>query len=449
MSKLNTKRKTAPVYNAEGGRAVRISAEQELRRSVMSCLLWENSFYENGEDIALRIEKLVQKVEPAKVVHLAREASQRMKLRHVPLLLAAAFCKHYNNSSMGRELVCDVITRVDSLTEIVAIVAKINGVTGGNVRKHLSNQMKKGIRDAFGKFDEYQFAKYDRDGDIKLRDVYFMTHPTGRMYEGRFDLYKRLVDGKLAVPDTWEVNLSRGGDKKETFTRLLTEGKLGYLALLRNLRNMEEAGVDSLLINRAIRAGKGAERVLPFRYVAAARHAPRYQEALDEALMNSINFLPRLEGRTVILVDVSGSMTDLLSSKSDLSRMDAACTLASVINAEERRVFSFSNNCVEVRAHRGLEGVKDIKNSQPHGSTYLSRSLEMINNRVDYDRIIVITDEQNQDGSIPSPKNATFGYLINVSTEQHGVGYGKWKHIDGFSENVFRYIAEVEHLGLE
>src|SRR5690606_18384746 len=159
-------------------------------------------------------------------------------------------------------------------------------------------------------------------------------------------IWKQLVEGTLPVPDTWEVALSGGGDKRETFERMLREGTLGYLALLRNLRNMAESGVDTGLVRDAILARKGARRVLPFRYVAAARAAPQFEPAIDQALSEAIAELSPLPGKTAALVDVSGSMNAPLSGKSDMTRMDAAAALASLIHGD-LRVFTFSNALVE------------------------------------------------------------------------------------------------------
>jgi 60 kDa SS-A/Ro ribonucleoprotein len=254
-------------------------------------------------------------------------------------------------------------------------------------------------------------------------------------------LFKRAKDRELATPDTWEVALSAGADKKESFTRLLTDGKLGYLALLRNLRNMEQAGVDSDLVEKAILARKGgAERVLPFRYVAAARAAPRYEPVLDQALVASIEAMEQLDGLTIVLVDVSSSMHDKLSGKSDMTRMDAAATLASVIPGKVR-VFTFSNKTVEIPPRRGMAGVEAVIKSQPHMGTYLGQALMQVYS-LPHDRIIVITDEQTADRvADPVVDNA---YMINVAAYQNGVGYGRWTHIDGFSESVLRFIAELE-----
>ncbi len=104
----------------------------------------------------------------------------------------------------------------------------------------------------------------------------------------RRQLWKRLIAGELATPDTWEVALSAGeGTKRANWERLLAERKLGALALLRNLRNMKDAGVDEQLVLAALDAMK-TERVLPFRFLAAARYAPQWEEALERAMFRAV-----------------------------------------------------------------------------------------------------------------------------------------------------------------
>jgi len=66
-----------------------------------------------------------------------------------------------------------------------------------------------------------------------------------------------------------------------------------------------------------------------------------------------------------------------------------------------------------------------------------------INAQVQHDRLIVITDEQATTGGIPAPK-VSKAYMINIASNKNGVGYGPWTHIDGFSENVLRWIVEHE-----
>lgn len=426
-----------PAVTHEGAAAVELSAEQLLRRSVLACLLWEDEFYEDGQAIADRIAMLAADVAPETVAALAIEARERRNLRHAPLLLLSALTRTGSGSSLVAETIERVIRRADELSELVAIYWR-------NGKRPLSKQMKRGLARALDKFDAYQLAKYDRDGPVKLRDVLFLVHAKPKD-EAQAALWKQLAERSLPSPDTWEVALSGGADKRETFERLLRERKLGYLALLRNLRNMSEAGVDEDLVREAILARRGADRVLPFRYVAAARAAPRYEPWLDQALAEAVLQDSLLGGRTIVLVDVSGSMAAPLSRKSDLTRMDAAATLASVIPGDVR-VFTFSNEVVEVPARRGMAGVDAVVRSQPHGATYLGKAVERIN-RERHDRLIVVTDEQSHD-AVPTPVAAR-AYMVNVASARNGVGYGRWTHIDGFSESVLGFIREHERLTVE
>lgn len=427
-----------PDVTFEGAPAVVLTAEQQLRRSVLSCLLWEDEFYEDGLAIADRIAALASAVAPQVTADLAIEARETFKLRHAPLMQLVALTRTGSGTPLVAQTIERVIQRADELTEFLALYWR-------HGRKPLSKQMKKGLAAAFGKFDAYQLAKYDRDGPVKLRDVLFLVHAKPKD-EAQAALWKQVADRTLAAPDTWEVALSGGDDKRETFQRLLAEKKLGYLALLRNLRNMDQAGVDEALVKEAILARRGAERVLPFRYVAAARAAPRFEPWLDQALAETVLEGAVLDGRTIILVDVSGSMDARLSAKSDLTRMDAAATLASIVPGEVR-VFTFSNAVKEVPPRRGMAGVDAVIRSQPHGGTELGKAIQKINT-LPHDRLIVVTDEQSAD-KVPEPKVAK-AYMVNVASARNGVGYGpRWVHIDGFSEAVLGFIREHERLTAE
>jgi 60 kDa SS-A/Ro ribonucleoprotein len=413
----------------------KIDAYQQLRRSVLACLLWEDQFYESGASIADRLGELSAQVSPQQLAALAIEARTDHNLRHVSLLLLVELAKHGRGQTLVSLAIENTIQRADELSEFVSIYWR-NGKTP------LSKQVKKGLAAALRKFDAYQLAKYDREKAVRIRDVLFLTHAKPKD-EAQAATWKSLVDGKLRTPDTWEVALSGGADKRETFERLLRENNLGYLALLRNLRNMTEAGVDTALIRQAILARKGgAQRVLPFRYVAAARACPQLEPHIDQALSEAISELKQLPGKTIVLVDVSGSMYAKLSAKSDLTRMDAAAALASIINGDVR-MFSFSHALVEVPPRRGMAGVDALLRSQPHGGTALAGAVRAVN-QWPHDRLIVITDEQATDGAVGDPV-AKHAYMVNVASYKNGVGYGKWTHIDGFSEGILRWINEFEN----
>lgn len=433
---MRMNRPAAAPRTHQGGPAVPSNPLQELRRTVLACMLWEKSFYESGEAVAERIRRLVPLCQPSDVIALAVDARGPMRLRHAPLLLMRELARHPSRPWIA-EALADVIQRADELAEFLALY-------WADGRQPLSAQVKKGLARAFRKFDAYQLAKYNRDNAIKLRDVLFLVHAKPKDDEQRA-VWKQLVDSTLPAPDTWEVALSSGADKRETFERLIREGNLGYMALLRNLRNMAEAGVSRDLVADALIDGAAKSKALPFRYVAAARAVPQWEPMVDKAMQAALGAMPRLPGKTVVLVDVSGSMDWALSVKSDLTRMDAAAALAVLVRgvAEDARVFTFSQKIVEVPPRSGMALIDAVVGSQSHLGTYLGAAVDGVKRAVpDADRLIVITDEQSHD-PVGGPGKAR-GYMINVATDRHGVGYGDWTRITGFSEAVVQYIQALE-----
>lgn len=457
MARLNTARKYEE-FTAEGAQAfAHMTPEQALRRSVMSCMLWEDAFYVDGEEIGARIAKLARQVAPETLAALAGEARHRYHLRHAPLLLAAVLAETGRGKGFVSNAIANVVARADELTEFLAVYAKLNGQTPDKLK--LSKQVKLGLAQAFANFDEYQLAKYNRGGQVQLAHVMKMVRPKPATPE-RADLYGRLLKDELAVPDTWEVELSRGANKRDTFTRLLQEQKLGYLALLRNLRGMLDAGVDLGVVRSAIRARKGAGRVLPFRYVAAARAAPRLEDVLDEALLASLAQEPKLPGKTVVILDVSGSMGARLSARSDMTRIDVAAALGAILRevCADPVVYATAGNdrrrvhkTALVPARHGMALIEAIgRMTVPlgGGGIFLTPCLRWVKEQEgSADRIVVITDEQDcaREGADSPLKAEPFGtenYLINISVEKNGIGYGpKWTRIDGWSDSVVKFIT--------
>lgn len=472
MARQNVPRKAPPAYTHEGGPAQHINPEQHLQRSVMACLLWEGTFYESGDTIADRIAELVPRVAPDKVARMALKARTDMKLRHVPLLLVREMARHDSHKHLVADLTKKIIQRPDEMAELVAIYMK-----GG--RTPLSSQLKKGLAAAFNKFDAYQLSKWNRDGTYTLRDVMFLCHPKPAD-KAQGALWKKLVDGTLEPPDTWEVGLSAGHDKKEVWTRLLREGKLPPFALIKNLRNMRNADVDANLVIGALDK-MNVGRILPYRFVTAARAIPELEPHLENAMMRALADVEKLPGKTALLIDVSGSMDAPISSNQSrfaprtrnamppMTRMDAACGLAILARelCESVRVFTFSEQFVEVAGRRGF-GLRDaIIHSQPHRGTFLGAAIRAVYStgrvrpkgsmyadrilfhgaNMDADRLIVFTDEQAHDDVAPPPFSS---YMVNVSSDERGVGYRGWSaHITGFSEAIMKYIAELEGAGLD
>ena len=438
MAKMNVWKRMFPVRTHEGAVAQKVDAKSELRRTVLTCLLWEATFYEKGNDIAKRIAELAAENKPEVLAALAREARTKMQLRHAPLFLARELARRKGAGPLVAETLESVIQRADELGEFVALYWK-------EKKQPLSAGVKRGLARAFTKFDAYQLAKYDRESAVKLRDVLFLCHAKPKD-EAQAALWKKLVENTLESPDTWEVALSAGKDKRENFERLLREEKLGGMAVLRNLRLMLASGVDPKLIRE--RLDKGVARALPFRFVTAARHAPKLEDALEKAMLKGIAGLEKLAGLTGLVVDVSGSMNYKLAKKGETTRMDAAAGLAILLRekAEDFSIATFSDACVELPPRRGFALRDAIVGSQAHSGTYLKRALTQLYDKQEWrelERLIVITDEQSHDGILRAwtPR----AYVVNVAPYKHGISYGNnWTHIDGWSERIVDYITAVE-----
>ena len=451
MSSLNKKRADTGVQTHEGGQAERLSPEQQLRRTVMACLLWEKQFYEDGQSIADRIKELVPKIGHEKCVAITSEARNKMHLRHVPLLLAREMARQGWNV---QHTLLDIIQRPDELCEFLAIY-------WADGRCPVAASVKRGLADAFKKFNAYSLAKYNRDRDIKLRDVMFICHPKPNDEE-QAATWKKLAENELESPDTWEVNLSGGADKRKTFERLIKDGKLGGLAMLRNIRNMEQAGVAESVIRYGI-SSANMSRVLPFRFITAAKHGPHYEDALEESMMKSLSQQKKLSGKTVFIVDVSGSMYNApLSVKSELTRADVACSMAMIVRGltETSRIYATAGSdrseihaTKEVPPRHGFalrDAIYAMCRPLGGGGIFLKQVMDYVwEQEKKADRIIVITDEQDCDHD---PKRSALHcrmwgkqhYLINVASAANGIGYGAWTHIDGWSESVVDYIMEAE-----
>ena len=433
MAKTNLPRqKPDPIYTHEGAEASHINPEQKLRRSIMACLLWEKEFYEDGVQIAARIQQLVPLVKPEKVAAMAIEAREVMHLRHMPLFIVRVMAALDSHKSLVAKTLSRIIQRPDELTEFMSLY-----MLGG--KQPLSAQVKKGLAGAFGKFDSYQLAKYNRDATYKLRDVLFLSHAKPKD-DTQADLWRQLINDNLAVPDTWEVNLSSGKDPKATWERMLKEKKLGGMALLRNLRNMQKVFVDPILIEQGL-DGANYKRVLPFRFIAAAKYNPHIESAIERAMLKSLAEMPKLFGSTILLIDSSGSMNSPLSDKSQLNQWEAAVGLAILCReiCENIKIFDFAGDVHAVANRHGF-GLKDAIRS-PHNGTRLGEAVDQIN-QLNPDRIICLTDEQSHD-QVPHPVKK--GYMINVAAYKNGVGYGKWIHLDGWSQSIIRYIMELEN----
>ncbi len=434
--KLNVNHKK--VFTHEGGKAVETTPYETLKRTVLACMLFEDNFYESGVKVAERIEQLCTQVKASQIIELALIAAQKYHLRHIPLMMIKQALKADHKGLNLSDVINKIIVRPDMITDLLALYWKEG-------KKPLPNQLKKGIAKAFTKFDAYQLAKYNRDNPIKLRDALFMCHAKPKDEE-QATIWKQLVDKSLPSPDTWEVRLSAGENKKESFQELLFKGKMGKLAILRNLRNMKEAGIPKESVAHELL--RNPKEMLPFQYLAAAKECVEWEDIVDKSMIQACGLKPKLMGRTIVLVDVSGSMSAPISAKSKMTCMDAACGMAILLRecTPDLQMYTFSEKIVPVPPRQGMALRDALTKSQYPSATYLGAALNyIIQSGISFERIIVITDEQCQDSIPHMPMK--HNYILNVCSNENGVGNkNQWVTITGFSEASIDFIREYEEI---
>ena len=413
----------------------------------MSCLLWEDSFYEDGVSIADRVKQLLDEVSMEDARQVLMDAKFKSKLRHMPLYLLILFAE---KKWLDKNDVSAVCTRVDDMTELLSLYWK-------DGRKPLSHQLIKGLALAIPRFNEYEFAKYNRAKAVKLRDVFRIARPKPKN-DAQSALWKRVVAGELTVPDTWETAISACGSdnnkKAGEFTRLLTEkardeetgkefNKLGDLAFLRNLRKMKEVGVDEAVIRKSFEERKWGW-IIPYQFITAASYNPSLEDALEEAMFKCLGGQEPVEETVSLLVDVSGSMDAPISNKSEVKRYDVAASLAILLReiCRDVKLYTFDNDLYTIPPRRGF-ALRDAIREKTGGGTSMWTAVREAgadrHNRV----MVVITDEQTEDDGMYSDANADLLVIINVASYKHGVGYEKGTvHINGWSDSTIEWLRE-------
>lgn len=478
MSKLNSTRKPTTLKANQttvgeiAGQITNTAAAQSniqyLRRAVLANLLWENIAYMDGKSVADEIKRFIPLCDPKEVADLAVEARTMQKLRHTPLFIAVEMCKYNETRKYVKDILPKIITRADMLTDFMALYW-IDG------KCPICNAAKKGLAKAFHNFKEYHFAKYDRDAEIKLRDVMFMVRPKPENAL-ETELYKKIADRTLETPETWEVLLSlahTNDEKAAVWTKLITEGKLGDKAMLMNLRNMQNVGVARTVIEEGLKNLKGT-MLLPLDFLKAMRMSQGFDREIEEAMINSYKNLPKLPGKSLFIVDVSGSMGEITSYNASFSRLDQAAAMAMLASfqCEDFELICTAGNDYELRESqvriqypsKGFNIFEEIQESRKkvgYGGIFTYQCIEKLRKELgdkihDYDRIIVFSDSQDIDtSSYHSPNHnkkprpfGKYNYICDVSAHTRGIAYkGVWTaEISGWSEHFLTYIAAYEGL---
>jgi len=494
--------------NYEGEKVYRMTPEMELYERVLTNLVGEDKFYTKGSEDLENLKNIVQKVlesDPKFVLQLANYARNFMNLRSVPILLLVLASLNDGAKPYVREYTPKIVKRADELAEVISLFNLLVGDIGDQAPKgSLPASLKKGLADTFGNFDEYQFNKYKTG----LKDVLRLTHPKPKNeYQNQLYRYliydevgeelkqiralKKLLQKKEFDAEaleliqeshaTWEVAISHFGNKAEVWNAL----DLPFMAGLRNLRNLLECGACKAL-DKVINMLKDEKTVLrskqfPFRFFSAYREISKtyvyevpieYKQevlrALEIALFLSIKNLPKLDGKTAIIVDTSGSMCSPISENSVVEYIDISTLMGAISQyiSDESLVVAFATTAkiVELSRDSGIiQNMAKIRSTYVGSGTYVEEALKLLEKN-DYvpDRILLFSDMQvySQSGTDTARKS------ISHYLENHGhpffysfdlAGYGSsvqplWKKgvtlFSGWSEKMLNYIALSEKEGL-
>jgi hypothetical protein len=394
MAKFNKTSPQAPTktVNLAGGEAYRESAKLELVSLILTSTL-QDKCYESASEQQKRLVKIISELPDKKFAAKAAVYARNVfGMRSITHVAAGEVAKHVKGQVWTKKFFKDIVRRPDDMLEILGYYTSTYGWKG------VPNSMKKGFAQALSGMNEYQLAKYKGGTkEIKMVDLVNLVHPKAT------DALTKLMKGELAPAETWETQLSEAGKtddvenaKKEVWIKLLTEKKLGYLALIRNLRNIIKQAPEAIPL--AVAALKNEEAikkslVFPFQIEKAfeeiknGEHKDRkILEALDEAVDISLSNCPTFDGKTLVVVDSSGSMKG--------QPITLASIFASVLykkNDADFMIFSDSATYLTLNGRNSVLSIRDeIKSKLKSGGTNFHAIFQKANKA--YDRIFILSD---------------------------------------------------------
>lgn len=393
---------THKTTNLAGGSAYKMTPELELVSSLLTSFL-EDKFYEKGKKRQTNIVAQVKAVDPLFAAKASIYARNEFGMRSVSHVVAAELGATVKGEQWTKRYFDKVVRRPDDMLEILSLY-RASG------HKNEPAALKKGFATALGRFDEYQLAKYRASNkSVKLVDVVNLVHPA------HTEAIRKLVNDELRNADTFEAKLSKAGQtgnadaKGEAWAELVKSGKLGYFALLRNLRNIVEEAPEVVdLAIQQLTDGKAIRKslVLPFRFLTAAEEISKVngQEAkkvlvgLSQALDVSAENLPRFEGNTLVAVDSSGSMTGgRYGMNGGSPPIEKAALFASMlVKSSMADVMLWDTTAKHLNCNPAdsvITIAQTIASRVPGGGTDISVPFREATRA--YDRIVILTDEQS------------------------------------------------------
>ena len=432
------------VKNHEGADAFQLDPATELYTAVVTWNL-NDSFYEKNTARLIRVKALILKNDPVFVGKLAIYARTKMHMRSAPLVLLTELAKLHSGDNLVSRVTEKVVIRADEITELLACYELLNDRNQTKRLNRLSKQLQKGLQSAFNRFDEYQFAKYDRNTGIKLRDALFLVHPKAKD-DAQQSIFDKIASSTMQTPYTWETELSalgkvcfdaekkRADAFKQKWEELIDSGRLGYMALLRNLRNIQEAQVSNEHLEKICTALTSAENIarakqFPFRYLSAYRElkkAPKQTDlnsqlnqfftasngkaakeklrnALEKAVSISAANIKGFNEDTKVLIacDVSGSMKTQVSARSKIMLYDIALMLGMLLQSRcanvQTGMFGDIWKVIDMPKDNILRNVQDFYKREGEVGYSTNGYLvikQLLLDQVKMDKVMIFTDVQ-------------------------------------------------------
>lgn len=400
MSKFN-QTNTMKTTNKCGHVAYSMKDNDKLVTMVLCSFFNEMKYYgDNSNELVELAEKVASK-EPRFVSNLARVARKEYHLRSVSHVLTCIIAHEVESKPYIKETVYDVVERADDITEILSCYLSMYG-------KPIPNGLKKALGTALTKFNEFQISKYNGGSkSIKFRDVLRITHIKPKNNREQ-ELFNKIINDTLPIATRWETELSANGNNKETWESLIENNQLGYMAMLRNLRNIlnsQPNNIDKVFSKLEDKEEVLKSKQLPFRYFSAYREvmglsncSSKVLDVLENAIEHSVENLPKLKGKTVIAIDVSGSMGSVISSNSTIRCCDIATLLGVLASrmCEDYIVYTFDTS-LKTETFSSRSGIINtaLKVSCHGGGTDIKLPLKkMINDKIQADRLIILSDNE-------------------------------------------------------
>jgi len=486
FNEKNTRTKKADTVNLCGHAAYAMGDHEKLVTQVLTNFINEpTKFYGDNTNELIELAQKVCSVDPMFIAQLAVYARDTMNMRSVSHVLAAIVCNNAHTHAeafpsfveVPRKMVRRLIIRGDDITNMLA------AYFGLYKDKSLPNSMRRGLRDALEDMSILQLAKYQEHGKVvSMADAIKLLHPKAKSPE-QAEAFKACIENRLKVPESWKTAVSENAEgEKKSWKELIDEGKLPYMAAIRNIRNILDdpaSTIDTItkvmdMLKDPVQVAKS--RQLPFRYLSAynaAMESPRCStlvtDALEEAFDQSIKNLPKLPGRTIVCIDVSGSMHSYVSRKSTVMCDEIAKQLGYVVAAmsDDAIIYTFDTDLTreDFSKRAGvLSQVRALKNRGGGGTDMHLPFYEAINKKIECDRFVVLSDNEVNSDRYWSNSDKTVQKLADEYRDKMGKnvwchavdleGYGTQQFkgdrtniIAGWSEKILEFIPLVEDGG--